>query len=281
MITAEVIADSICPFGNRLISFLLVYPRFIHSEFMTHRVWSRNAASSRAIPVSKMIERVLNTPAMPISWGKNQKGMQAGEDVSIEIAEQAKKIWIRSARIAVAYAKKLSKIGLHKQIVNRVLEPYSHITTIATATELGNFYNLRHHKDAQPEFKELAHQMLLAQEASTPKCLQLCDWHIPFGDKFMPENISLEDKLIIATARCARVSYLNFDGDISYDKDKELHDSLLESGHFSPFEHCARVNLTKEINVEAFGNFRGYHQYRKMLRNENKKEYNPHTLLRG
>jgi thymidylate synthase ThyX len=81
MISAKIIADSISEseYGDRITTFELEYPRFIHGELMTHRLFSRNAASSRAIPINKMMDQVLTAPAMPVEWGLNKSGMQAEE----------------------------------------------------------------------------------------------------------------------------------------------------------------------------------------------------------
>jgi thymidylate synthase ThyX len=275
MIEAKILADSINCKGNRLTSFILTYPRFIHQEVLTHRVFSRNSASSRAIPVQKMIERIQASPAMPIVWGKNQRGMQASEEVQGEQLQQAQNIWLRSMDSAVVHAQSLLELGIHKQIANRLLEPYAHMTTIVTATEFGNFFNLRAHKDAQPEFQELAFLMLEAYKDSKPVRKKAGEWHLPFADQYIQEGLSLEELLKITTARAARISYLNFEGDIDHVKDYELHDSLLSSGHWSPFEHCARALRSSKF----VGNFRGWFPYRKMFANENRALFDVERLL--
>lgn len=275
MIEARIIADSVTPREHRLTSFILTYPRFIHSELMTHRMFSRNAASSRAIPISRMITSVIREPAMPVSWGQNGKGMQAGKELSG---------WRRSAVVAIARGMRfqnaagvwmMSKLGAHKQVSNRYLEPWAHMTTIVTATEFGNFFNLRAHKDAQPEFQELAFKMLAEHLKSLPRRLKFGDWHLPFADKYLEEGPSTAQLLKIVTARCARISYMNFEGDIDHEKDYELHDSLLRAGHVSPFEHAAMAADTDEFS----GNFRGYIQYRKTLANENRSVFSASELL--
>lgn len=139
-ISAIVIADTISPAGKRITTLQLRYPRMVHSEFMTHRVFSRNASSSRAIPVERLIEDVLRDTAMPIHWGKNQPGMQArkkhdapvlldGTFVSNENA------WLAARDQAIEAARAFTKAGYHKQIVNRLLEPFAHINVVVTATE--------------------------------------------------------------------------------------------------------------------------------------------------
>lgn len=260
----DIVADSVNPFDKRITSLILTYPRFIHSELMTHRAFSRNAASSRAIPIEKMITQVRGNPAMPVRWGKNGKGMQDhGEFVGHEI-EPIRRNWYYAAESAADAAEELSSMGLHKQIANRVLEPFVWMTTLVTATELENFFSLRVHKDAQPEFQYLAYMMLKTYLGVIPNKLNWGEWHIPFSER-MPDGIDLSTKLKIATARAARTSYLTMDGEINIDKDIELHDRLAQSGHWSPFEHSACAN------EKGSGNFIGWKQYRHTFKMENRK----------
>lgn len=264
MITAKIIKDSTYQFGaRRIITWVLTYPRFIHAEFMTHRVFSRNAASSRAIPAKKLIEAVITNPAMPVWWGKNQPGMQAKEELTGDSLRIVQTAWLDGRDQAVKIAQELLNQGLHKQVVNRVLEPWCHMTVVATSTDYENFFSLRAHPDAQPEFQELAYKMLEEYNKSVPTEIGFNDWHIPFDEK-MPEGIDVATKLKIATARCARVSYLTFEGEIDVAKDIELHDRLSTSGHWSPFEHCAMP-----FPGGRSGNFYGWSQYRKTFANEN------------
>lgn len=309
MITAKILLDSVNPTGNRITTWILTYPRFFHSEVMTHRVFSRNASSSRAIPVKKMIDDVKYNPAMPIFWGKNQAGMQAKEELDdinkdkkilispvansadpcelmVTTKRAAQYEWLAARDSAVKHAEKMLELGLHKQIANRILEPFMHITVLVTATDHENFLSLRAHEDTQPEFQELAYNMLRLYQSKEPNKLKEGEWHIPFGDKieetrlnqlvdkinrerqFTPTWYDEMYKIKIATARCARVSYLNFEGKDDYTKDIELHDILKNSGHWSPFEHCAMA-LDKP---EQSGNFVGWKQYRKMFNGENRSD---------
>ncbi|MGI8546728.1 MAG: FAD-dependent thymidylate synthase [Gemmatimonadaceae bacterium] len=266
MISATIFADSRNQSWNRITTFRLEYPRWIHAEIMTHRVFSRNAASSRAIPIERMIQSVLVNPAEPVEWGTNKPGMQAGAPLGREETIVARAAWQRAAQAAADHARTLLALGVHKQIANRLLEPFAHMTTLVTATEWDNFFSLRAHPDAQPEFQELAYTMLDAYLSSGPADLAPGEWHIPFGD-MMPDGLTDEDRLKIATARCARTSYLTFDGQIVVEKDIPLHDRLASAGHWSPFEHSA---CALESDTWS-GNFRGFRQYRKQFAGENRR----------
>ena len=160
--SARVLRDSVSPAAVRLTTMEVRYPRFIHAEFLTHRNFSRNSASSRAIPIRKMIEAVRSEPAMPLWWGRNQSGMQARQEIDPAAQALAKAEWQRALEDALAHAERLAAkdIDLHKQLVNRVLEPFAWITVIVTATEWANFFTQRTHEDAQPELKHIAERML-------------------------------------------------------------------------------------------------------------------------
>jgi len=272
-ITAKVIADSISDKEHRLTTFSLKYPRFIHSEFMTHRVFSRNASSSRAIPVNKLLQDVRENPAMPIEWGLNKAGMQAENEH--EDGDLCRDIWITASRIATDQAALLNSLGLHKQIVNRVIEPFSHISVVCTATEYANFYNLRNHPDAQPEIKRLSEVMLEAHRASKPRLREPQQWHLPY---ILPEEDEQYGNPVlrkVSVARCARVSYLTHEGKTpDIEKDLKLHDFLLESKHMSPFEHQATpINWVEDGPDHQEGNLIGWNQYRKSIDGENQNNY--------
>ncbi len=298
MISAKIIADSISPSDVRLTTLELEYPRFIHSEFMTHRMFSKNASSSRAIPVERVLTQVKNSPAMPIHWGKNQPGMQAREECNEPVALDwdyyndcgvvgpREEAWEEAAINATNVAHRFAFAGYHKQIVNRLTEPFQHIKVIVTATEWDNFFKLRLHPDAQPEMYELARCMKIAMEDSVPKELVNGQWHLPYissreSKRLLPQGEkALQIAIKCSVARCARVSYLNHNNsypDIT--KDIKLHDDLLSAGHMSPFEHIATpLGKPMENNdwvkglthMDRFGNlwssnFRGWIQYRNMI----------------
>ena len=161
-VQARIIADSINARGTRITTFELEYPRIIHSELLTHRVFSRNAASSRAIPVNTMLDLIEANPAMPSHWGKNQPGMQAQEELGELEKEAVKQTWLNACKSAVSYARVMNDIKAHKQVVNRITEPYQHMKVVLTGTDFSNWFWLRYHADADPTIAELANKMLVS-----------------------------------------------------------------------------------------------------------------------
>ncbi len=143
MYKCEIVADSVSPQGNRLTTFKVTYPRIIHAELMTHRVFSRNASSSRAIPVKKMIQYVRDNMFIPLAVQKAHKGMQGSDYFEGVELEQAKQLWIESAELTLKIAEKMEKFGITKQLINRILEPYQYYQVLVTATEFDNFFELR------------------------------------------------------------------------------------------------------------------------------------------
>lgn len=268
-ITAQVIADSIADGCPRLTTLQLRYPRFIHAEFMTHRVFSRNASSSRAIPIDRVIQDVIDDTAMPIHWGANQRGMQAGEELPSGEAE-----WLAARDCAVYSARLLADSGYHKQIVNRILEPFQHINVLVTATEWDNFFALRDHQDAQPEIQRLAQVMREAMAGSEPDYMSSNEWHTPYitaEDCFETEHEfndgrTQSGELIrrISAARCASVSYKTVDGKpMTVERALSIFDGLTgDPLHASPFEHIA---LPDPDNGPGCRNFTGWHQWRSDL----------------
>jgi muconolactone delta-isomerase len=286
-ITATIVADSVSPLGVRLATLQLKYPRFVHAELMTHRVFSRNAASSRAIPVTKMMAQVWNDPATFVEWGKNQPGMQARAELQGLRRWAMQKLWRVAGKVAVCFAYVGHKLGAHKQIVNRMLEPWQWMETIVTATEWENFFHLRIHPDAQPEIRCLADRIKAAMDGSMPRELRYGDWHLPYVEwdwtacspgKIRSRQmfqqvveqgwhpISLLQAIKASVARCARVSFLNHDKTYPVlSKDVDLHDKLVAGDpmHASPAEHQA-TPYGGDFDTLT-GNLRGWVQYRKLL----------------
>ena len=348
-IEAQIVADSINSQGNRITSFILTYPRIIHGELMTHRMFSRNSASSRAIPFNKMIEMAESDPFIPIAWQSKHTGMQGTYYLDGD-SEQKLLInkWLEARDLAVQQAKLLDNSNVTKQLCNRLLEPFMWHTVLVTATEFDNFFELRCPKYQTPvsqsvepqrswkdltevhsnpenlkrleankdnwifkmqhslsaaeiHIQALAEAMWDAYNESKPKQLNPGEFHIPFGDNINDDEIlqkiakkeevsRLETAndiyqyyaIKIATARCARLSYMNFEGKIDYKKDIALHDQLLAAKHASPFEHCCRVLTEEEYNTLGkmvlnpkngyvfengwVDNFKGFISYRRILK---------------
>ena len=277
-ISAKVLADSISH-DVRLTTLELYYPRFIHAEFMTHRMFSRNASSSRAIPVTRMMKQVTSNPAMPIHWGKNQPGMQARKELDYDEISECYDAWMTATFEASRYTSVLYAIGAHKQIVNRITEPFQFIKVVCSATEWNNFFALRLHEDAQPEIYELARVMKEVMDSSQPKPLQRREYHLPYiTDEERADSLyTISDLIECSVARCARVSYNNHDGSAcDVESDLKLHDLLRAHRHMSPFEHVATPRDHAASNPKGgthydmqgnfwSGNFREFIQYRKLV----------------
>lgn len=302
MIEAKIIADSIGPTNVRITTWELTYPRFIHAEFMTHRVFSRNAASSRAIPIKSMIAMIRDNPAMPVHWGKNQPGMQANAQLEGAELESAKATWLQAVNLACEYSEGLADIGVHKQIANRITEFAQHMKVVMTTTELNNWFWLRDHTDAQPEIHELASKMKAVYDTSTPQYLHAGMWYLPYvtciyeysggqDDQFyVDENdksITLEEAKMISASCCAQVSYRKSDG--SLEKAEVIYKKLIESEpcHASPVEHQAMAfedesssfphswpegitHMDTSHNLWS-GNLRGWIQLRQLIPNNVRK----------
>lgn len=353
-IEAKIVADSINQQGDRITTYLLTFPRFILAELNTHRVFSKNSASSRAIPFEKMVKMVEEDPFIPIAWQFDHKGMQGIEYVTEESdfggISARNESWLSARDYAIQQAKDLNSMDTTKQLCNRLLEPFMWHTVLLTGTEFKNFFELRcpvyeteigvfkskrdalisyaeggvmanlpttdlewlqiNFSQAEIHMQALAEAMWDAMNESTPKELKAGEWHIPFGDQMDEDKIETllhgpyrasyvrkegdvqQAKIEIATARCARLSYMTFDGEIDYEKDLKLYDTLLKSHHMSPFEHCARamsdeeyftfrkgdISLTRAPIGTSFyldndhtsgwcRNFKGFIQYRHLIEN--------------
>jgi thymidylate synthase ThyX len=294
-ISATILADSISPQGSRLTTYELEYPRFILSELNTHRMGSKNSASSRAIPIAKMHEHIKANTAMPVHWGKNQPGMSAKEEVDDPTKNGAIGVWEAARDVAIAHAKVLSDMGIHKQIANRTTEPYMMMKTVFSGTEFANLFWLRNHEDAQPEFHELASCMDSALKLSTPTILVPGQWHLPYitsvGDKIHglkyfvgDEEVDLETAKQVSASCCAQVSYRRLDDSI--EKAKDIFNRLINSTpvHASPVEHQATpmhhpntktylgewedgvTHMRRDGSLWS-GNFKGWIQYRQLIPN--------------
>lgn len=296
---ANVLADSVSPAGHRLTTLEATFPRFVLAEFNTHRVFSRNSASSRAIPVAKQLRRVLDEPYVPVEFGSNQPGMQAGPPLAGAARDAAETEWLRARDDAVRHVLGLITspehvdrypdlracleesegalkeppaewLNVHKQVANRLLEPFMWHTVIVSSTAWDNFWNLRCHPDAQPEIQLIAMKMREAVDSSQPEALDEGEWHLPLvRESDREEAASLEQLIKVSIGRCARVSYLTHAGTRDLSADVALYDRLLESGHMSPMEHAARPMTAPELEQgEWCGNFEGWVSHRKLIPGE-------------
>ena len=286
MYEARVIEDSIAQ-GVRLTTICATFPRFILAEYNTHRTFSRNSASSRAIPVPKRIRAVIDDPFIPEAFASNKAGMQAGEELPrwkqrVLLSNHWFNRWMCVFAAWVA-----SKIGSHKQWANRYIEFHGWHTVVTTSTEWENFFALRDSSMAQPEIRKIAQMMEAAMNASTPRELKEGEWHLPFVawderhaatfepcgcDEVRPAELQRNMLGLVksSTARCARTSYETHEGGINVKRDFELYDRLTGSRHTSPLEHPARVGTEEEIAGREFiGNFRSpWIQHRKDMPGE-------------
>ena len=240
-ISAKVIADSIsCIDDTRLTTMQLRYPRFIHAEFITHRMFSGNASASRAIPVSRLMADIRADPAEPIFWGSAQPGMQAGANLWGHDLASAKAYWREDREHSITMAEAMAGCNAAKQLVNRLIENHGHINVVCSATEWKNFFFLRDHKAAEPHIAELARQMMKAYNESEPEIKAPGQWHTPYMNP--GEGDTQGERMMGSVARCARVSYMTHEGKTpELDADFKLAQTLVGSTpkHASPAEHQA------------------------------------------
>ena len=300
---AKIIKHSISPDDVPICTMEVTFPRIILAELNTHRMFSRNSASSRAIPIEKMLARVREDAFIPESFPSNGKGMKEGAPLEGRDAEQAREMWLNGASLMETTAAALGNIGLQKGYTNRLLEPWLWHTAIITSTEWDNFFNLRAHPEAHGEMQTIAALMKEAYAASTPEKLDYGKWHLPYIFEEDYElarqelkgwnDADLDDVMVqVSIGRCARVSYLTHDGKRDLAADINLFTRLGQNGHMSPFEHVARPaqpsdrtldtcmaklcdvrpDIEYDITVDPdqmwFGNHRGWVQYRKTIAGE-------------
>ena len=317
-ISAKVVCDSISEQGVRLTTFEIEYPRIVMSEFNTMRAISKNSSSSRAIPVSKMLEHTQNINLKPIYFGSKKSGMQAGDELVGEDLQYAKSTWESALHSMVHSAKILDGCGVAKEVTNRLVEPFQLVKVVCTATDWDNFFNLRLHPDADPNICMLAYKMYTAMQESEPYLLKAGEWHLPFvnigwngkGEMCYADedfnSVELEQAIRLSAASCASVSYRT-EG-MTLEKADKIFDMLIKAEvvHSSPLEHCAtpvkpkfnelgkvRVNCSEPQSWEegvtymnkqgelCSGNLRGWVQYRHLLPNNTnwKFDYNERMAL--
>lgn len=275
-IYSKMIADSISPSGSRLCTTENNLWRSMLAELNTHRDFSRNSRSSRAVPFSKTVAEVIDNPARPLVFKGEQKGMSAGEP--LEDQEAALEKWLECRDAAVETATALYEMGVHKSIVNRVIEPFMWHRVIVTATETENFFAQRCHPDAQDDIRAMAECMRMVMKVSDPTPLNSGSWHLPYINEDTRREVEERSGFIgtvdtmedypwqalrqISAARCARVSYLTHDGKRDLEKDMDLYSTLTSANppHWSPLEHVATPSPW--LMHPAEGNFNGWTQLR-------------------
>jgi len=286
--SARILADSMSPDGVRLTTFEVVFPRFILAEFNTHRMLSRNSASSRAIPTEKLIERVRENPFVPETFNRRVKGMGVGEALDTEAAKDARMVWLNAAEAAAICAESLMEIGIDKSRANRLIEPFMWHTAIVSATEWDNFWGLRDHPAAQPEMQITARLMREVYDASFPQVLDYGWWHLPLvtpdelnwlctvrsGNEADTIRETVEQFKKVSASRCARVSFDKHTDTEPLADTIARAERLMNSvpAHLSPFEHVARPQQPSDLGpvqgVHFWGNFRGWVQMRREIPNE-------------
>lgn len=255
---ATVLLDSVSPAGARLTTLEVTMPRIVLCEFSRHRMFSFNSASSRAIPVGKFLQQVEQSPYIPQAWGTNRAGMVAGAPLGPEAAAQAEAEWLAARDAAVARARRLVELGVHKETTNRLLETFAWVTVVVSSTTWSNFFAQRCAADAHPDIRAVAVRMQVSLAESTPVRRY---WHMPLLpdiDALAAASYQLDALKKISVARCARVSYLNHDGVRDPQKDLELYWRLAKGMHYSPLEHVACWG-------QGTGNFQGWDQYRHLV----------------
>lgn len=290
MYEVEVIEASVGPstFHKPVYTLKVKLPRILLAEVNTHRVISKNTASSRAIPVKRRVEETLIDPYIPLHWGKNQPGMSADEECNnlvvhprLDIPLKREDAWNEAMMDAINWAEAFSEAGYHKQIVNRLFETFTSVTAVWTSCKWANLLALRDHPKAQPEFQLIAQNIKKALANSTPKVLQYGEWHLPFVTEEERKYFPLDEQIKLSVARCASTSYNTVDGyEMTPEKVNSLYSKLFpidEPIHASPAEHqCTPDEFLPNYNFgrgtwstpEKHGNLTGYIQYRKLLPNE-------------
>jgi hypothetical protein len=267
MTSAKVICDSVAPHGGRLTTLQLHFPRFILAQFNTYGSIAKNARSSRAVPVEKIIAEAMNNPVVPVRWGRRERGMVAGVLMTETDAEWCFSRWMDARDSAVTTASHMNSFGAAKEVVNRLLEPWMWVDVVATAT-LGawsHYLNQRCAHDAQPEHQELARSIGRAIRDSVPRGIGYWEWHLPYltdeeWESTHGNGLELAKKLAASVRRVRRVSYAPFDGQIDTpESDRAKHDESRDAGHWSCFEHQGEPFIDYD---RRSGRMTGWMEYR-------------------
>lgn len=261
--SVQLVADSISDTGTRISTFQLNYWRPILPEMNTHRIFSRNAGSSRAQGFEAKCEEAVSNTFLPGHWNTEQRGMVGGEEFSDEVKDFIDEQITSLAYRTVEDLKLLDNQiylhtgkRIHKQYLNRYLEPFVGVTQLVTSTDWSNFFKLRLAEDAQPEIKDVAKEIFDLLEHHEPVSKAGGNWHLPYITLEDFEKYGLEICRKISVARCARVSYKAYDGSGDFERDMRLYKRLFESGHMSPFEHVATPKKGNFYNLKNWQSLR-------------------------
>lgn len=272
----RVIADSVAPTGERATTFEMILWRPMLPENNTYKMTSRNAASSRAIPLRRktgspgVLDLIEQHPAGPLKWGAEKPGMQSGDELVNGSLSAAKVEWDLAREDAIRHAERMSSIGVHKSIINRLLEPFMWVRLVQTSTDWANMIAQRSNyktDEAQAEIAVMADSVADLLDYHTPNPLSPGVWHLPYLLPEERDELTLDEARAVSAARCARTSYLTFERKICTDDDVRLFEKLraAEPGHFSPMEHQATPlgRLDRPL-----GNLVGYRQFRHVIEDE-------------
>ena len=278
MYSAKVVADSIGPSGCRITTLEVTYPLAVHWDFLRHQSFSmyeqvHSVASNRAIPTNTYLRRIIEDPAEPLWWGKNQPGMVAREEMTGWRLIFGKRIHAFVRFVCVVGAWAMTKLGFHKEVANWNAMPHAWVTQIVTATEWENFDALRIHPAARAEMRKIATMMRDARNASTAQELGVGGWHLPYvsNDEIVKAYMIHDDgddadALLrnVSAARCARVSIVKQGERQGMTVEFSKASKLQSDGHMSPFDHPAMALATPE----RVANLRGFKSARKFIPNE-------------
>lgn len=256
----KILADSINPNSDRITTFLIDIPKPLLGEVARHRVFSLNAASSRAIPIDRVIEQVTDDPWIPI-FTKSQRGMGGKEFTDEEEISHIQAEWLVARDNAVTQAVYLKEMDVAKEIVNRLIEPWQIVPVIITGTTFDNFFNLRCAESAQADLRIIAEEMRKQYGESEPKRVEWGDYHIPFSEKDVEEiatSRELFDELDVSVSKCAAISYSNHTKDEPIEKHIQRTERLLKMRHLSPFEHQACSRLGEHANLKGWQSYRNF-----------------------
>lgn len=276
----RILADSIGPHEVRLTTFELRYPRAaVHEDFLTHRDFSRNGSSSRAMPVEAMIARA---DWRPEEWGRNRKGMGAEDVLTGDVVFQADNAWASARWHAVANARELMRLGVAKEDANLLLRPFEWIDVVVSSTRWRNWFFQRADEatgKARRQIKRVADGMRDLLISESPVFLEPGRWHLPYVTAeelagVCAGTVDRREAAYASAMRCARVSYAKHDGThatIAEDA-AACKAKMRDNHHWSPMEHPAEC-LDPDTGGEPIYDWGNYDAGWLQLRKRHPEEY--------